>query len=225
MFETDMPIPPAFRSKVAPKRKHHTLFRSKFDSEYNKNSLWDDLKGKDPEITEREYSTCQFCGQRLMLDDTMCINKYDKSKLNSFLEMVPKLPEHSAKWRAFSTGNSLGFGPHDLQTGDSIWLIGSEPQLYVLRQDNGRRYKFVGPGYIHGALSKSGDCCKCSLDTLSVPDVWESIEIWCAIKCPEEAEQVPNSLNDETNIGVTKISSCKYLSNKDRDNRHILRQI
>lgn len=57
-------------------------------------------------------------------------------------------------WIGFETERSLGLGLPGLTEEDSIWRLGNEPQLYILRQ-KGINYVFVGPCYVFEAVDKS----------------------------------------------------------------------
>jgi hypothetical protein len=130
--------------------------------------------------------SCSSCRQNLPSQPSHLPFQYldfDNEGLDHFVSTVencgPEIlngeaepPSRCVDWRGFATEHSLGFGPPVMQKGDSVWRLGNEPQLYILRKAMEGHYRFVGPCYLYDALRKR-NCCDKERNR-----VWETITIW-----------------------------------------------
>ncbi|KAI9855416.1 MAG: hypothetical protein M1813_009791 [Trichoglossum hirsutum] len=72
-------------------------------------------------------------------------------------EFFDKMQRYGIHRRPFTTGYSLGFGPVDIQTGDSVWLLNGAEVPMVLRPVEDH-YILIGSCYLH-AIGREFDVC------------------------------------------------------------------
>jgi hypothetical protein len=92
---------------------------------------------------------------------------YFESRLDEFCDMFNK---HGSKRRLFGTESSLGFGPSNLEYGDSVWLLDGARGPVILRPagPSGHRlpgYAVIGECYVYDATSVADTCAVCNSST------------------------------------------------------------
>lgn len=123
--------------------------------------------------------SCLLCRETIGDAYSRYFRDYGPRSLSSFIDQLHRwcdaAPENT--WSGFATEDSLGIGPANLQDGCSVWLIGNDPQPFMLRPVEGG-YRLVGPCYVHGLATEHESCNLCEGGGAQDSSKWETIEIW-----------------------------------------------
>ncbi|KAH0538168.1 hypothetical protein FGG08_005226 [Glutinoglossum americanum] len=107
----------------------------------------------------------------------------DKQSKHFFMEELDeffnKIQRYGIHRRPFTTGYSLGLGPADIQTGDSVWLLEGAEVPMVLRPVEDH-YILIGSCYLHAAEREFDVCgiCRASnsrYQPLAVPPIPQTV--------------------------------------------------
>jgi hypothetical protein len=91
---------------------------------------------------------------------------YFEARLHEFGQIFK---EHGMHRRLFGTEHSLGFGPSNVEFGDSVWLLDGARAPVILRPADGAHYTVVGECYLYDVDSEKDTCAHCGRSSPRVP--------------------------------------------------------